>query len=78
MVYVPAGCEGVDCEVPEPVMVAGPVITQEDETFEVTFTVPGLRYLKITIPEPPFPPLVPFDAAPPPPPPVLATPSLPS
>ena len=43
MVYVPAGFEGEDCEVPEPMMVAGPVIVQEEEMFEETEMVPPSR-----------------------------------
>ncbi|MDO8716156.1 MAG: hypothetical protein Q7J73_05045 [Dehalococcoidales bacterium] len=40
MVYVPVGCETEDCEVPEPVIVTGPVIVHEDEMFEETLMVP--------------------------------------
>ena len=40
MVYGPVGCKAEDCEVPEPVIVAGPVMVQEEEMFEETFTVP--------------------------------------
>ena len=40
IVYVPVGFESEDCEVPEPVIVAGPVIVQEAEMFEETFILP--------------------------------------
>ena len=56
--YVPAGCDGEDCDVPEPVIVAGPVIVQEEDTFEETFTVPrtGSTQETVTNPDAPAPP----------------------
>ena len=52
MVYVPVGLEGEDWDVPEPVIVVGPVIVHEDDMFEDTFTVPtvGVVQSKITLP----------------------------
>lgn len=58
MVYVPVGCEADVCDVPEPVMVAGPVMVQEDAMFEETATVPREAVLRLyieTVPELMFP-----------------------
>ncbi len=69
MVYVPVGFEGEDWDVPEPVMIVGPVIVHDDDIFDETFTVPmlGVVQSRITLPAwpgagqigvPPFQPLL--------------------
>ena len=52
MVYVPVGLETEDWDVPEPVMVVGPVIVHDDDMFEETLTVPtvGVVQSKMTLP----------------------------
>lgn len=56
IVYVPGG-ESEDCDVPDPVIVAGPVMAQDDEMFEATLMVPGLAQEIVIEPGPPSVPV---------------------